>query len=192
VATASLHATRITPEQFLDLPDRDRYELMKGELVEMPVMSLEGSAIGSRLISLLQAHADANEAGIVLTSEATYQCFPDDPARIRRPDVSFIRAGRLPVEQYEQGHCRIPPDLAVEIVSPNDVMFDLEEKIQEYLAAGVELVWMISPKSRSVTAYRPHGRREAFELGDVVTGESVLPGLQFHVSELFPKLQSAT
>ena len=69
-------------------------------------------------------------------------------------------------------------------------MFDVEEKIHEYLSAGVELVWLVSPKSRSVTVYRLHGKTEHFEKDDIVTGEAVIPELQFQVSAIFPDLDS--
>jgi Uma2 family endonuclease len=186
MATAVLPTTRITPEQLLTLPDRERYELVNGELVEMPAMSLEGAAIGNRLGSRLQAFVEVSKLGVVLNSDASYQCFLDDPNRIRRPDVSFIRKGRLSDEQFEQGHCLIAPVFAVEIVSPNDILYDVEEKIEEYLAAGVELVWMISPKSRSITVYRLHGKAERFDGGALAGGEAVLPGFEIRVSELFP------
>lgn len=186
MATATLSATRITPEQLLALPDRERYELVNGELVELPARSLEGAAIGNRLGARLQTFVDAHDLGVVMNSDASYQCFEDDPNRIRRPDVSFIRKGRLGMEQFEHGHCLIAPDFAVEVVSPSDILYDVEEKIEEYLTAHVELVWMISPKSRTVTVYRLHGKSERFEDDATLTGESVLPGFEVRLSELFP------
>jgi Uma2 family endonuclease len=186
MATATLPTTRITPEQFLELPEGKRYELVHGELVECPAMSVESSRIAILIASLLQAFVGPRGLGYVLGSDVTYQCFPNDPDLIRRPDVSFLREGRLPPDQYEYGHCRIAPDLAVEVISPNDIVFELEEKIQEYLSAGVELVWLFSAKSKSVTVYRLHGKTERYEVDSAISGESVLPGFEFKLSEIFP------
>lgn len=113
MATATQLSTRILPDEFLELPDRDRYELVDGELVEMPVLSLEGSAIASRWITRLQPFADAHPAAMVMTGEATRPCFSDEPNPIRRPGVCFIPKGRLPPEPFEQEHGTIPADFAV-------------------------------------------------------------------------------
>jgi Uma2 family endonuclease len=180
--------TAITPEQLLELPDRERYELVDGELVEVPAMSLEGSAVQLRLGRFLGAHVDAAKLGVVMGSDASYQCFPDDPARVRRPDVSFIRRGRLVADQYQLGHCRIPPDLVVEVVSPNDFHHDVVEKVREYQAAGVALVWVVSPEIRSVMVYRADGSTSDLRASDELTGEEVLPGFRTLVADIFPDL----
>jgi Uma2 family endonuclease len=186
MATAELCTTRVTPEQFLELPDRERFELVGGELVEMPEMSLEGSAVAIRLAMLFARVAHWDELGVLFGADATYQCFPEDPERVRRPDVSFIRRGRLRLSQYERGHCRIAPDLAVEVVSPHDLHHDVVEKVREYQAAGVPLVWVISPEIRSVMVYRADGSVADLRAADVLDGGDVVPGFRVAVGELFP------
>jgi len=182
--------TTITPEQLLELTDEKRYELIDGELVECPLMSLESCAIAVKLASILNQHVVSRELGLVVDSEATFQCFPDHPDRVRRADLSFIRRGRIPREQYEHGHCTVAPDLVIEVISPNDVIFEVDEKIQDYLSAGVELVWLINPKTRSLTVYRLRGKRAYFEGDEILTGENVLPELQFPVSSIFPDVNT--
>src|SRR5207248_854562 len=95
--------------------------------------------------------------GWVLAAQAGYQCFPEDPRRVRRPNVSFIRAGRLPGGRLPKGHTTIAPDLAVEVVSPNDLYWEVRKKVGEYLRAGVRLVWVIDPDSRYVEVSRSGG-----------------------------------
>ena len=80
--------------------------------------------------------------GWLLPADAGYQCFPDDPGKVRRPDISFISLERISlVQALEEGYITIAPDLAVEVVSPNDNLYDLDEKVQEVLtgrrASGV-------------------------------------------------------
>ena len=81
-------------------------------------------------------------------------CFPDAPAKVRKPDASFIRRGRLPGEALPDGFCPIPPDVAAEVVSPNDLAYEVDEKVGEWLRAGVRLVWVINPRARIVAVHR--------------------------------------
>ena len=70
--------------------------------------------------------------GWALQSDSGYQCFPHQPSLVRRPDVSFVKAGRFPRGMLPKGWSRIAPDLAIEVVSPNDTVYDLEEKLEDY------------------------------------------------------------
>jgi Uma2 family endonuclease len=186
MATATRTLACISPEEFLERPDRERHELFdgEGELVEMTVSSFEGPAIAGRLITRWQHFGDARAAGMVMTGEATCQSYSDDPNRIRRPDVGFIRKGSLFPEQLDHVHWAIPPD--VDVDSSNDILIDVERENQEYLAAGVEPVWTIRPQSRSAAVHRLRGKGERFEGDAVVLGESVHPDFEVRVSELFP------
>ena len=73
---------------------------------------------------------------------------------MRKPDVSFVRKERLPEGLTSEGYLYIPPDLAVEVVSPNDLAYQVDHKVDEYLNAGVPLVWVINPESRKVFIHR--------------------------------------
>src|SRR6266849_7721093 len=132
--------TRYTPEGLLALPDGKNYELVDGELVERN-MGCESSWIGGQLLHFLSAHCNANRLGVILPADSGFQCFPDDPDKVRKPDASFISIQRLAPDKIPTGHCPIAPDLVVEVVSPNDLYSDVEAKVAEYLDAGVCLVW---------------------------------------------------
>lgn len=187
MASATLTAEqRITPEQYFNLPEWERYELVNGELQEIPLMSYEGCTIAALIAGLLNLVVVKGKLGVVADGEATFQCFPDDPDRIRRPDVSYIAKGRLPREQYERGHCRIAPDIAVEVVSPNDPYYSVDAKVEEYLTAGVRLVWVVNPETHTVTIWRPDGTTDRLRSGATLTGETVLPQFSVLVDDLFP------
>src|SRR5262249_3516105 len=155
--------TRYTPDDLLAMPDGDRYELVDGELLE-PNVGTKSQWIGGRLARFLGNFAEDRGLGWVI-SEGSFQCFLDDPGKVRRPAIAFVTGGRFPGGQIPEGHCRIAPDLAVEVVSPNDTYSEVEEKVQEYLRAGVRLVWVVDPPTKSVRVHRPDGsdayRREA-------------------------------
>ena len=128
VATES---RRYTPEDLLALPDEKNYELVDGRLVDRN-MGTESSEVGGDLYFLLRLFCREHPVGKVWPADNGFQCFPHAPGLVRRPDVSFIRRGRLPGDVSPKGWTRIPPDLAVEVVSPNDLAGELEEKLDDY------------------------------------------------------------
>jgi Uma2 family endonuclease len=173
-----------TPEDLLTMPEGDRYELVNGELMERH-MGWDSSWIGGRMYYFLFAFALAHRSGWVVPADASYQCFPDAPSLVRRPDVSFIRRGRLPGGRRPRGHCPVAPDLAVEVVSPNDLYSEVEEKVGEYRRAGVHLVWVIHPPTRTVRVHRLDGTITDLTEADELSGEDILPGFRCAVRELF-------
>lgn len=183
MSTVISHAS-ITPEQLLQMPDADRYELVEGELVERK-MGWKSGWIAGRLQALLVRVGDADQCGWLVSSDAGYQCFPDAPSKVRKPDLSFIKARRLPPDRAPDGHCRVAPDLAVEVISPNDLYSEVEVKVDEYLRANVQLVWVVDPATRSVRVHRSDGTVTDLNEGDELAGESVLPGFRCRVAELF-------
>lgn len=192
-ATASIPAPpvqRYTPEDLLAMPDGDAYELVDGELVERN-MGWESSWVGGQLHLALGTFCKAHALGWVVPADASYQCFPDAPGKVRRPDISFIRFGRLPGEQRPRGHCRLAPDLVVEVISPNEFYSDVEEKVREYLSAGVRLVWVVNPPTRSIRVHRPGNSITDLGESDELSGEDVIPGFKCVVAELFREPQAA-
>ncbi|MCX7420408.1 MAG: Uma2 family endonuclease [Planctomycetia bacterium] len=179
-----LLAEPITPDDLLAMPNGDDFELVDGELVERH-MGAESSWIASNLIVLIAVFYRGRVPGHLFTTDCGYQCYSDDPGKVRKPDVSFVRKGRFPKDRIPKGYIRIPPDLAVEVLSPNDLADEVEEKVEEYLDAGVRLVWVISPKAETVTVYRADRTAAKLHEADGLSGESVLPGFLCQVSDLF-------
>ncbi|MBI3466041.1 MAG: Uma2 family endonuclease, partial [Planctomycetes bacterium] len=103
-----------------------------------------------------------------------------------KPDAAFIRFGRLPGEQLPIGYVRIAPDLAVEVTSPNELAEEVESKIDDYLAAGVRLLWIVNPTRRTVRIHRANGTIGWLREHDTLDGEDVLPGFRCAVRDLFP------
>jgi Uma2 family endonuclease len=183
--------TPFTPEDLLNLPDAVRYELVDGNLVERH-MGAESSAIAAKIIVLLGMFLRGRRLGELFGSDTSYECFADAPGKVRRADVGFVRLDRLPGGRPPKGHLRVAPDLAVEVVSPNDTSEEVDEKVQEWLAAGVPLVWVVSPAIRAVRVYRPrtapNGRVSLLSFDDTISGEDVLPGFSCPVREFFENI----
>lgn len=185
--TATLSQPEVSPDDLLSMGDDNvAFELVNGELVEK-TMGWESSWIASELAALLRDECRRHRPslGWALGGEATYQCFDDDPEKVRRPDASFIARGRLPGGRRPKGHCRVAPDLAVEVVSPNDTYSHLEEKVAEYLGAGVRLVWVIDPPTKTVRVHRADGSTATLHSGDELSGEEVIVGFRCRVADLF-------
>jgi Uma2 family endonuclease len=177
--------TTFTPDDLLKMPDGDTYELVNGQLVEQ-AMGAKAGWVSGQIYTLLNLHAKQHDAGWAFPDGTSIQCFPDDPNKVRRPDTCLVARGRFQNDEVPEGHILIPPDLAVEVVSPNDSYYDVEAKVGEYLDAGVKLVWVINPANRTVKVYRAEGDVSHLDEKDQLSGEDVLRGFVCRVGDLFP------
>jgi Uma2 family endonuclease len=175
----------LTAEDVWAMPDvpGKRFELVRGELVEVPAAGMLRNFIMGFLYRSLDAFVRARALGLVFGDGLGY-IIRRDPDVVRVPDVSFISRERLPEGGIIDGFCPVPPDLAVEIVSPNDTFNEVQAKVHEYLEAGTRLVWVVWPQGRSVMV---HTAETIAELGadGVLTGGDVLPGFEVPVARLF-------
>jgi Uma2 family endonuclease len=181
---ATVEQVRQTPEDLLAITDRPMPELVDGEFLERE-MGQKSDAIASRIGRLVGNHAEAHDLGLVNGAQGSYQIFPDDPEKVRIPDVSFTRKERLPKGGPAEGHGRVAPDLIVEVTSPNDTVDRLESKINDFLAAGVPLIWVAYPESKTVMVHRRDHTGVRLFPGDVLDGENILPGFRCEVAALF-------
>ena len=175
--------THCTTAEFLAMPDESDFELIDGQLLERK-MGAESSWVGAQLILLLGEFNRSHRQGWVFSSDCGYRCFAN-PNTVRKPDVSFVRFGRLPGETVPSGWIELAPDLAAEVLSPHDLEYETDQKIEDYLSAGVRLVWIISPESRTVLVYRANGSIVGLREPDELSGEDVLPGFTCRVADLF-------
>lgn len=176
---------KLTAADLSAMPDEKDFELVECQLQARKVGYLS-SRIAARLIIFLGAYCDKMKLGPVLGSDAGYQCFSHDSQRIRRPDVSYLSLERIPDGTPDVGYIPIPPDLAVEVVSPGDLALEVDNKVTEYLAAGVRLVWVIYPTTGQVLVYNTTGGK-ILSSADELSGEDVIPGFRLKISELLRK-----
>lgn len=187
--TVLAEAKILTVEEFMARPDTRDYDLIDGQLVERNVGTRSGY-IGGRIITALTNFNDHTNLGWPLPSEVVYQCFGSGHTG-RRMDASFVRRGRLPGERIPDGHMTIPPDLAVEVVSPNDLAYEVDDKVALYLKAGVRLIWIVYPESRSIQIFQhPNGIGTRFRHDQEISGEPVIPGFKAPVASFFPPAEN--
>ena len=179
-------AAEITPEELLAMPDGGHYELIDGELKERRV-SVLSNFVALEIGGILRNHCHEHNQGWLFAAAQGYHCFPWKPSKVRRADVSFIRRDRYSWQQLtHDGFMTIAPDLAVEVVSTNDLVGELDEKVDEYLRAGVKLVWVVRPAARAVQVFRANRSESWLWAADELSGEDVLPGFRCQVGDLFP------
>jgi Uma2 family endonuclease len=159
-------------------------EYVNGQLVEKP-SSRKSSATAVHIMWVLQRYAKSTALIEVFDSSLGYQCFPKESSRFRKPDVSAIQREHLAGLDPDTDLMPIPADLAVEVISPRDTAYDVEERVEEYLANGFNLVWVVDPNTKTVIIHRRDGSVAKLHENDQITGESVLRGFTCRVAEFF-------
>jgi Uma2 family endonuclease len=173
----------MTIDDYAALPDDDlwRDELAGGLLVREPRPGARHGRVQTRLARYLDVWADENRLGAVFVESGFV--LSDSPPTVRGPDASFVAGHRLP-QAGDHPYPRLAPDLVVEVISPAERPAALRQKVADYLAAGVRLVWLVDPQRRSVTILRPSRERRTIGMGDGLDGEDVLPGFRLPLGTL--------
>ncbi len=126
----------------------------------------------------------ANKLGQVTAAETGFK-LSSDPDTVRAPDAAFISQKRLDEVGPVQGYWLGAPDLAVEVVSPNDLYTEVSEKVAEWLQAGSGMVVVVNPRSRQVFVHLSPNEVRVLGVGDTLEGGEVVPGWQLPIKELF-------
>lgn len=166
------------------LGDEPLFEIENGQKVEIPPMGLLEGIMASYLSQVMGNFAYQKGMGIVVI-ETNFALQPD--ARTRRPDlafVSFVRWKEAPPPETDIEAWHVVPNLAVEVVSKSNTADEIAEKVKEYLAAGVELVWVIYPRQRQAHVFRPQGALQVLEENEELQGEQVLPGFKIKLADV--------
>jgi Uma2 family endonuclease len=164
--------------------DGTRRELIFGELREMTPACGEHGEIAMRFPARLAVYIEDNSLGVANAAETGF-ILGRNPDTVRAPDFAFIRQERIEAIAREGGYIQGAPDLAIELISPNDAYTEVESKVEDWLRAGCRMVVLVNPRSRSLKVYR--GRNDMSQLGlsDVFDGGNVVPGFQLPVKRIF-------
>lgn len=177
----------MTADQLLQLrlPGK-RAELVKGVLVVRQPASYRHGEVTVRLTKALVLFVDAHDLGRVLAAETGFK-LETSPDTVRAPDVAFVSKARIP-SPAPKGYAPFAPDLAVEVLSPDDRPGEVLAKVADWLRADSRLVWVVDPGRRLARVYRAEGTESLLEETDALEGEDVLPGFSCQLAEVFSRL----
>lgn len=156
------------------------FELVDGQK-EVKMAGAKHGEIGAKVTVKLGIYLENNPIGRLYNANTTFQIGANE----RMPDVSFVSAARIPPEGAPSSKWEIAPDLAVEVISPNDAWEKVNDKVREYFAAGVQQVWLVSQNAEQVMVYDSPTQIKVLTAGEDLTSEALLPGFKCRVADLF-------
>lgn len=180
-----IHRTHVTADELFAQPaDSFRYWLVEGELRQR---TLAGEQHGRTILPIayyLYGHVKSNQLGATYGAETGF-ILARDPDTVLAPDVAFVSAARVSELRVDRGYAPGVPDLVVEVVSPGDSAPEVQEKVLLWLDAGVKMVILIHPRTRTLTVYRSREQIRILNEHDTLSGEEVVPGWQLPVHLVF-------
>ncbi len=182
----ALQEKLLTAEEFAAMPDDGkRHELVKGVFIEVSRPKLLHGRVQVRFASFIGRFVDEHDLG--LTTTETGYVLARNPDTVRGPDVAFVSKGRLEHPDPNE-YIPIAPDLAVEIVSPNDTASEIGEKLEEYLQAGTRMVWVVYPARKTVHVYHGDNKAYIIDINGILDGGDALPGFKLPLRDVFQGL----
>lgn len=167
------------------------YEVVNGQFVEQPPMSAFETYLATALVEALSQYFTGTERLGRIAGETLFVIDPKSALQ-RRPDLAFISYARWPKSRPvpRKAAWDVVPDLAVEVVSPSNSADDVNDKVGEYLRAGVRSVWVLYPKTQWVYVFESLKRITIYEAGEELSGGDVLPDFRVRVAALFDDTQT--
>jgi Uma2 family endonuclease len=177
-------ARLVTAEEFERFPHDDyRYELVEGRVIQLSPVSFDHGRVVLQLGALLHRHLQHQPVGAVV-ADVGFK-LASNPDTVRGPDIAFIRSDRMP-QKGTRGFLKGPPDLVVEVLSPDDRPGEVRAKTDEYLARGVRLVVVIDPDEKTATRFEPKAPQVVLRQdNDLLDLSNVIPGFSCHLREIF-------
>jgi Uma2 family endonuclease len=179
-------APLFTVAQLLALPTGGggRCELLAGVLRVMPAYDWQRGEVGGQVLGLVASYVADGDLGMTFAAGTGFR-LARNPDTVRAPDIAFIAKRNLPEQMPSEAFWPGAPDLAVEVLSPDDRTGEVNEKIETWLAAGTSIVWIVDPKLPTVTIYQRAASAKIYSSGDMLVGDPVVPGFSCAVDEIF-------
>jgi len=175
----------VTAEQLAEMSVTGKsYELINGELRMMSPAGARHGRIAARLLRRIGNYVEQHELGETFAAETGF-ILARDPDTVRAPDVAYVSAARMRQYEDESGYMPLAPDLVVEVVSPNDTFSQVEEKTLAWLGAGVSVVLVVDPDTRTLRAYRDQTTIRVLYEPDELELPDVVPGFKLSIGQLF-------
>ena len=185
-APAAKRKSLLTGEELLAMGDMGRAELVKGELIRISPTGFLHGIIESNFGKKISAFVDQHQLGVVVVGEVGIYT-RRNPDTVRGADAAFISNERL-AQRKSSGYLDVAPELIVEVLSPGDSWSEMNEKLEEYFAIGVQQVWVADPRRRQIPVYHSPTRLEHLSDSDTLTSGDVLPGFSAPVAEMFGEM----
>jgi Uma2 family endonuclease len=173
----------ISGEELFRSPDLGPCELVDGRIVPLSPTGFVHGEIELDLGGELRSWARSTGLGRAFVGEVGIYT-RRNPDTVRAGDVVYISNERF-ARKGTSGYLDVAPELVVEVLSPEDRKSDVLTKVNEYLSAGVDCVWVVDPRLQTILSYRSMGEARQFKKGDVLADEELLPGFRMPVAELF-------
>jgi len=167
----------------LALDTEREFEIVNGKPEAKEMAGAKHGSTIMRLGAKLVNHVEAHDLGTIYSPDTTFTIGDDE----RLPDLGFVAAARIPAEGEPDGIWEIAPDLAIEVISPNDVLEKVNAKMADYFAAGVREVWLISLRLKTVSIYTSLTQVRILGENDDLTSEALLPGFRCRAGDIFGK-----
>lgn len=173
-----------TEAELQALPDDGfNYEVVDGELQMSPKNSPEHGFICTELSFALNAHVKRQKLGAVFDSSTGFWM---ENENCRAPDISFVSKEQLRrLKRPANSFFRFAPDLAIEVLSPNNTRAEIQERLRDFFSSGTKLAWIIDPEAKSAEICYSLEKRRLVGPNGELNGEEVVPGFQIKLSELF-------
>jgi Uma2 family endonuclease len=175
-----------TEAELQSLPeDGYNHEVVDGELVMSPKNDFFHGDISSELLMAMRSFVRANRLGAVLDSSTGFWM---KNRNCRAPDVSFVSRGRLRELGFKRSTRRFfpgAPDLAVEVLSPNNTRAQIDERLKDFFESGTQIAWVIDPDQQCVEVCHSLTRRALVGSGGFLDGEHLLAGFRYPIADLF-------
>jgi len=175
----------VTAEELLRIPDDGlRRELVRGEVRTMAPAGNVHGRIAIDVSTPLDQYVRAHDLGVVFAAETGFK-IAGNPDTVRAPDAAFVRRERVEAVGEVEGYWPEAPDLAVEVVSPNDLFAEVEEKVADWLAAGTRMILVVNPRARTVVVRLSEKEARILSEEEVLDGGQVVPGWTLSVADVF-------
>jgi Uma2 family endonuclease len=177
----------ITGEEYALMDVPDHYELVRGRIVPMPQPSFDHGTVEANITGEVYIFLKTHRLGRLCGGEAGVYT-KRNPDTVRGTDMMYITNERLAKRDTTLRYPDVAPDWITEVLSPSNTKPQVDEKLEEYFAIDVRMVWLADPDARCVHVYRSMTDIRTFHEPDTITGEDVLPGFSVQVAQIFENL----
>lgn len=164
--------------------EASRGELVQGEFIPMSPAGFVHGEIAGNVFGILWSFVRKNRLGVLYAAETGF-ILQQNPDTVRAPDVAFVTHERAAQQKRKTGYFQGAPDLAVEVISPSEILDDVENKLIDYLEAGTKVVWLVYPRTQTITIYRSLTDVRILTINDDLDCSDLLPGFSVPVAEIF-------